>query len=54
MYGSGPSSCRHAGDLEAECYGSGGWSLEHRIDLLQHISRHDVIEPEIVRVIGSV
>jgi len=29
-------------------YGSGGWSLEHRIDLLQHVSRDDVIEPEIV------
>ncbi|XP_039795919.1 F-box protein At3g07870-like [Panicum virgatum] len=48
---------RHVGMLETwklNGYGSGGWSLEHRIDLLQHISRHDVIEPEIVRVIGSV
>ncbi|CAD6271295.1 unnamed protein product [Miscanthus lutarioriparius] len=43
---------RHVGVLEIwklNDYGSGGWSLEHRIDLLQH-----VIEPEIVRVIGSV
>jgi F-box interacting protein len=42
---------RHVGVLEIwklNDYGSGGWSLKHRIDLLQH-----VIEPEIV-VIGSV
>jgi hypothetical protein len=36
-------------------YGSGGWSLEHRIDLLrQHAGRDDLIEPQIIRVLGSV
>jgi len=48
---------RHVGVLEIwklnDC-SSGGWSLEHRIDLLQHVGRDVVIEPEIVRVIGSV
>jgi hypothetical protein len=36
-------------------YGSGGWSLEHRIDLLrQHVGIDDLIEPQIIRVLGSV
>jgi hypothetical protein len=36
-------------------YGSGGWSLEHRIDLLrQHVGRDDLIEPQIMRALGSV
>ncbi|XP_062232059.1 uncharacterized protein LOC133929353 [Phragmites australis] len=34
-------------------YSSGGWSLKHRIDLLQCVAR-DLIEPQIIRVIGSV
>ncbi|CAL4909419.1 unnamed protein product [Urochloa decumbens] len=34
-------------------YSSGGWSLEHRIDLLAHLAR-DLIEPQVVEVIGSV
>jgi hypothetical protein len=34
-------------------YSSGGWSLEHRIDLLPHVAR-DLVEPEVVKVIGSV
>ncbi|CAN6359282.1 unnamed protein product [Urochloa humidicola] len=34
-------------------YSSGIWSLEHRIDLLQHVAR-DLIEPQIVKIIGSV
>ncbi|CAD6271316.1 unnamed protein product [Miscanthus lutarioriparius] len=36
-------------------YGSGGWSLEHGIDLLrQHVGRDDLIQPQIIRVLGSV
>ncbi|CAL4909420.1 unnamed protein product [Urochloa decumbens] len=34
-------------------YSSGSWSLEHRIDLLQHVAR-DLIEPQVVKIIGSV
>lgn len=34
-------------------YCTGGWSLKHRIDLLQHAAR-DLIDLEIIRVIGSV
>ncbi|TVU20344.1 hypothetical protein EJB05_36549, partial [Eragrostis curvula] len=34
-------------------YSSGGWSLKHRIDLLAHVAR-DLVEPQIVKVIGSV
>uniref|UniRef100_A0A0A8YM41 F-box domain-containing protein n=1 Tax=Arundo donax TaxID=35708 RepID=A0A0A8YM41_ARUDO len=34
-------------------YSSGGWSLKHRIDLLQHVAR-DLIGPQIIKVIGSV
>ncbi|CAL4901945.1 unnamed protein product [Urochloa decumbens] len=34
-------------------YSSGSWSLEHHIDLLQHVAR-DLIEPQIVKIIGSV
>ncbi|KAM0870976.1 hypothetical protein ACQ4PT_039670 [Festuca glaucescens] len=34
-------------------YNSGDWSLQHSIDLLQHVER-DLIDPQIIRVIGSV
>ncbi|KAK1698916.1 hypothetical protein QYE76_015613 [Lolium multiflorum] len=34
-------------------YNSGDWSLQHSIDLLQHVER-DLIGPQIIRVIGSV
>ncbi|KAJ1263937.1 hypothetical protein BS78_09G224900 [Paspalum vaginatum] len=34
-------------------YNSGGWSLDHRIDLLAHAAT-DLIKPRIVKVIGSV
>uniref|UniRef100_A0A0A8YZX5 F-box domain-containing protein n=1 Tax=Arundo donax TaxID=35708 RepID=A0A0A8YZX5_ARUDO len=34
-------------------YNSGGWSLVHRIDLLAHVAR-DLVEPQIVKVVGSV
>ncbi|KAG2626060.1 hypothetical protein PVAP13_3KG286754 [Panicum virgatum] len=35
-----------------EDYSSGGWSVNHRIDLLGHMSR-DFVEPQVVKVIGS-
>ncbi|CAM0954006.1 unnamed protein product [Alopecurus aequalis] len=34
-------------------YGSGNWSLNHRIDLFGHI-RRELSDPQVVRVIGSV
>uniref|UniRef100_A0ACD5X2A3 Uncharacterized protein n=1 Tax=Avena sativa TaxID=4498 RepID=A0ACD5X2A3_AVESA len=34
-------------------YSSGDWSLEHSIDLLQHVER-DLTDPQVIRVIGSV
>ncbi|KAM0865537.1 hypothetical protein ACQ4PT_043235 [Festuca glaucescens] len=34
-------------------YGSGDWSLNHRIDLFGHIQR-ELSDPQVVRVIGSV
>jgi hypothetical protein len=34
-------------------YGSGDWSLNHRIDLVGHI-RRELSDPQVVRVIGSV
>jgi hypothetical protein len=47
------SDCSTLEIWELTDYSSGGWSLKHRIDLLQHLPR-DLIEPQIIRVIRYV
>jgi hypothetical protein len=45
---------RHVGVLEIwklnDC-SSAGWSLEHRIDLLQHVGRDDLIELRLLELL---